>query len=120
MLLDGSSGGQRLYDRNWQLLGTLPAKRVGAATPTATTTYQAVLAPSGSAAYTYTWGGTVLGFDLTASAGGAEYAPDGTPLTLDSSPEAVVGESSVVMTLTPDSRTLFIAGGAGIVVVPVP
>lgn len=120
VLLDGSNTDQRLYDRSWQLLGTLPAKRFGAATPTATTTYQAVLAPSGTAAYTYTWGGTVLGFDLAASAGGAEYAPDGVPLTLDSDPEAVVGESSVVMTMSPDSRTLFIAGGAGIVVVPVP
>lgn len=120
VLLDGSNADQPLYDRNWQLLGSLPRKRFGAATPTATTTYQAVLAPSGTAAYTYTWGGTVLGFDLAVSAGGAEYAPDGTPLTLHSSPEVVVGESSVVMTMSPDSRTLFIAGGAGIVVVPVP
>lgn len=119
-LLDASNADQPLYDRNWQLLGTLPRKRFGAATPTATTTYQAVLAPGGTEAYTYTWGGTVLRFDLAASAAGAEYVPDVTPLALDSSPEVVVGESSVVMAMSPDSRTLFIAGGAGIVVVPVP
>jgi hypothetical protein len=120
VLLDGSNASQPLYDRNWQLLGTLPAKRFGGNPPAATTTYQAVLAPSGTEAYTYTWGGTVHRFDLTANAAGAEFAPDATPLTLDSSPEAVIGESSVVMTMSPDSRTVFIAGGAGIVVVPVP
>lgn len=118
-LLSTYDGDLPLYDRTWHLLGSLPTRSFGGLGPAPATTYSALLAPSGTVAYTYTWGGALRRFDLTQSVAG-EFAPDATPVALSADAGLNAGASNVVMAITPDGQTMFIAGGTQIVVVPLP
>ena len=97
--------GVRVYDGSEQLLGTLPE-----------TTAAIALKPDGTRAYTYdpTAGG-ILTFDISVDREEAAYAPLGAPVPVAGDPG-----SSPKMTISPDGRTLFLAGGAQIVVQPTP
>jgi hypothetical protein len=48
------------------------------------------------------------------------YVADSTPVPLAASPSNTVGSGQLLMTLAPEDHTLFIAGDAQIVVVPLP
>ena len=98
------------FDSNFQVLGSIPP---AASLPI---TFAAALSPNASRAYSSS--GTVLHrYDLTAAADSITgLFPEIVPaVTLLSDPG-----SSPVMTISPDGGTLFIAGDAGIVVVPAP
>lgn len=117
-LLGEYSGNLELFDRDWQLLGQLPTKYYPGTGPTPTTTREAILAPDGTTAYTYTWGGELRRFDLTLPAVNGLLQPDADPVPLGASPNST--DYGVAMAMTPDGRTLFIAGDVQVVVVPLP
>lgn len=97
--------GTRVYNAEFALLGTLPA-----------TTLAVALRPDGLRAYTYdSAAGGVLTFDLSATAGGNAYSAIGSALALPGDPGP-----GVRMTISPDGRTLFLAGATQIVVQPAP
>jgi hypothetical protein len=98
--------GLRVYNSSFGLLGTLPE-----------TTAAVALHPDGKRAYTYdTEANALLVFDISeAQEDGEEYAPIGAPVPLVASPG-----SNVVMTISLDGNTLFIAGTAQLVVQPTP
>jgi hypothetical protein len=103
-------GGVRIFDPNFQVLGSIPP---AASFPIA---FATALSPNASRAYSSS--GTVLHrYDLTAAAdSNTGLFPEIVPaVTLPSDPG-----SNPVMTISPDGGTLFIAGDAGIVVVPAP
>lgn len=97
--------GVRVYDGAFAFLGTLPA-----------TTVAVALKPDGTRAYAYdpTAGGMVV-YDISVDRDEAAYTPLGAATPLAGDPGA-----GVRMTITPDGGTLFIAGGARIVVQPTP
>jgi hypothetical protein len=98
-------GGASVYDSNLQKLGNIPAA------------FTVALSPNGTRAYTST--GTVLNvYDLTGALANPNtdvFPAIGGGTTLPSDPG--LGR---IMTVSPDGGTLFIAGDAGIVVVPAP
>lgn len=97
--------GTKVYDGGFTLLGTLPD-----------TTAAVVLKSDGSRAYTYdTAAGGILVYDISATRNEAAYTALGavTPLAADPG-------TGVLMTITPDNGTLFVAGGTRIVVQPTP
>jgi hypothetical protein len=98
--------GTHVYDALLALLGKLPE-----------TTDAVAVHPNGKRAYTYdAETNALLVFDISeAQEDGAEYAPLGAPVPLVASPG-----TGVVMTISPDGNTLFIAGTAQIVVQPTP
>ena len=97
--------GIRVYDGNFNLLGTLPD-----------TTTAVAIKPSGARAYAYdpTAGGIVV-YDISSGRDGAAYTALGSVVPLVGDPG-----SGVRMTITPDGGTLFIAGATQIVVQPTP
>jgi hypothetical protein len=97
----------RIYSRNWTLLGTLP-----------TTTIGFLISPNGQRAYTFDVDRKVHVFDLTANAAGGAYPELGTGLTPAGDPGTTA--EFVRLALTPDARTLFLAGDTRIAVVPLP
>lgn len=103
----------QVYSGAYALLGTLPS-----------TTQAVVLRPDGSRAYTLDQSGRLRAFDLTATPAGGAFPEVGSGITLAADPgrdqEAVFSDAVVEMAITPDGRTVFIAGGAGVVVQPVP
>lgn len=96
----------RVYDRNWNALGSLPLLADAAY----------LLAPDGTRAYIYGLDGEVHVFDLTAPlvAGGF---PEIASLVLAGSPDQGL---NVRMAISSDGRTLFVAGGTQVVVQPLP
>jgi len=104
----GISDFLRIYDRDWNVRGSLPLTAV-----------EYVLAPDGSRAYTYDdTDGEVHIYDLTAQPVLGVF-PEIASLALAGSPDEVV-TNNVRMAITPDGRTLFLAGGTQIVVQPLP
>ncbi len=106
----------RVYASSYALLGTLPA-----------TNDVVVLSPDGSRAYAFEKVGLRLHtYDLTASpATPNDLFPEiGAPTVVPdpgiSSGSSLFNDSTVLMTITPDGDTLFIAGSERIVVQPVP
>jgi hypothetical protein len=97
--------GVRVYDGAENLLGTLP-----------NTTAAVALKSDGTRAYAYdpTLGGIVT-YDVSVDRDEAAYAPLGAAVPLAGDPG-----SNVQMTISPDNRTLFLAGGTQVVVQPVP
>jgi hypothetical protein len=97
--------GQRVYDGIETFLGTLPA-----------TTVAVVLKADGSRAYAYdpSAGGIVV-YDTTADLDEAAYAPLGAAVPVAGDPG-----SNPMMIISPDNRTLFLAGPTRVVVQPVP
>jgi hypothetical protein len=119
-LLHTFDGDLPIYSRSWQLLGALPTKRFGGLGPASAATFSAVIAPNGTEAYTYTWAGTLRRFDLAQATAGGEFQSDGSAVPMSADPGLNNGLNNVLMAITPDSKTLFIAGGTQIVVVPLP
>jgi len=97
--------GTRVYDAAEAFLGTLPA-----------TTAAVALKSDGSRAYTYdpTAGG-ILVFDVSVDRDEAAYAALGAVVPVAGDPGP-----NVKMILSPDGRTLFLAGGTQLVVQPTP
>lgn len=100
------TGATEVFDRDFSLLGNLPV-----------TTLAVALTPNGERAYTYDSGGSVRAFDLTASLGSSSslYPEIGTATAPADAPG-----TGIVMTLSLDSNTLFIAGNQRVLVMPVP
>lgn len=97
--------GTRVYDATLALLGTLPE-----------TTAAVAIHPNGTRAYTYdTDANALLVFDISETADGEAYTAIGTPVPLVASPG-----TGIVMAISADGNTLFIAGTAQIVVQPTP
>lgn len=92
---------QDVYDGDFRVIGHLPAD-----------TLAATLSPDGSRVYTYNSSGQVRSFD----ASGASLAP-----ISNWAPASSAGDSQlpVLMTISADSGTLFIAGSEAILVEPV-
>jgi hypothetical protein len=103
---DMSSEFARVYDRAWNILGTLSAV-VG-------DNYE--LTPDGTRAYIYGYDGDVHIYDLTTTVAGA-FQETGT-LTLAGIPDP--GTNLMRMTISQDGHTLFIAGPTQVVVQPLP
>jgi hypothetical protein len=97
--------GTRVYDTTEAFFGTLPA-----------TTAAVVLRPDGARAYTYdpTAGG-ILVFDTSVDRDEAEYPALGPAVPLAGDPG-----SNPQMIISPDGRTLFLAGSTQVVVQPTP
>ena len=104
-----SSAGEtvRIYDRSWTLLGTLPAS-----------TRAFVLSPRGDRAIAFDVDGKVRVFDITANVAGGAYAAIGNAITPAGDPGTIA--EPIRLALTPDARTLFVAGDTRIAVVPLP
>jgi hypothetical protein len=97
--------GTRVYDASEAFLGTLP-----------TTTAAVALKPDGSRAYTYDpAAGGIFVFDISVDRDEAAYAALGAVVPVAGDPG-----SNPKMILSPDGRTLFLAGSAQIVVQPTP
>jgi hypothetical protein len=97
--------GRRVYDGNLALLGTLPDS-----------TELVVLNSAGSRAYTIdSAAGGILVYDISVDRDEAAYTAMGPATPLAGDPG-----TGLVMTITPDGGTLFIAGHARIVVQPTP
>lgn len=95
--------GQRVYDGSEAFLGTLPS-----------TVAAVALSSDGSRAFAYDpVAGGILTFDTSVDRDEAAYAPLGPVVPLAGDPGA-----NAQMTLSPDGRTLFLAGSAQIVVQP--
>jgi hypothetical protein len=102
----------QVYDGAYLLLGTLPS-----------TTQAVVLRPDGTRAYTFDQSGRLRTFDLTATSAGGVFPEIGAGLTLAGDPgrdrKAIYSDALVEMAITPDGRTVFIAGSKAVVVQPV-
>lgn len=106
----------RVYDGSYVLLGSLPA-----------TTVAVVISPDGSRAYAFEEPAQLRTYDLTVAlpSASSEFPQLGAPITLPQSPGVpttppLYNGYPVVMTIAPDGRTVFIAGGDYVVVQPVP
>jgi len=102
-----------VYDGSCQHLGDLPA-----------TTNGVVLSPDGTRAYAYDQSGLLLTYDISAAAASGSYTALGTGITLIADPGLVSNmlyvDAPVFMAITPDGKTVFIAGTQAVVVQPVP
>jgi hypothetical protein len=98
----------RVYDRSWALLGTLPA-----------TSLAFIITPAGDRAITFDLNQQVRIFDLTANVVGGAFPESQAAITPAGDPTTNDGEP-VRLALTPDGRTLFVAGDTRIAVVPLP
>jgi len=102
-----------VYDGSYQHLGDLPA-----------TTNGVVLSPDGTRAYAYDQSGLLLTYDISAAAASGSYTALGTGITLIADPGLVSNmlyvDAPVFMAITPDGKTVFIAGTQAVVVQPVP
>jgi hypothetical protein len=97
--------GQRVYDGTEAFLGTLPD-----------TTVAVALKPDGTRAYTYdpTAGGIVV-YDISVDRDEAAYAPLSAAVPVAGDPGSIPR-----MIISPDGRTLFLAGSTQVVVQPTP
>ena len=101
--------GYRVYNANYQQLGSLPTIGFGSHTAV-------VLSPDGARAYTYTSGTNLLRtYDLNSTPVAGLFPEVGTGTVLTGDPG-----NSPKITISPDGGTLFIAGADRIVVVPAP
>ena len=103
-----------VYDGSYNYLGNLPA-----------TTDAVVLSPDGTRAYTFDHSGTLMTYDLTGALVTGIYPQIGAPITLAGNPgptstgtAAIYSNAVVVMTITPDGGTVFIAGSNAVIVQP--
>jgi hypothetical protein len=97
--------GAKVLDSAESVLGMLPAS-----------TTALVLKPDGTRAYTYdSAAGGILVYDVSVDLKGAAYAPLGAVVPLAGDPG-----SNPKMIISPDARTLFLAGGTQVVVQPSP
>jgi hypothetical protein len=106
----------QVYDGSYVLLGSLPANDA------------IVLSPDGTRAHTFERPATLRSYDLTAQLASTSdaYPQLGAAITLPQSPGVEMttplyrGDVPVIMTITPDGRTVFIAGSERILVQPIP
>jgi hypothetical protein len=106
-----------IYDGSFNDLGSLP-----------TSTLVMKLSPDGHKAYGYDQSGLLLTYDLTATPVAGVFPQIGTGITLAGSPGAPgtlgagLGSNAtqLYMAMTPDGKTVFIAGTDALVVQPVP
>lgn len=106
-----------IYDGSFNDLGSLP-----------TSTLVMKLSPDGHKAYAYDQSGLLLTYDLTATPVAGVFPQTGTGITLAGSPGAPgvlgidIGSNAqpLYMAITPDGKTVFIAGTDALVVQPVP
>src|SRR5690606_19800615 len=97
--------GTRVYDDKLELLGTLPDTSAAVA-----------IRPDGKRAYSYdTAAGGILVYDISVDREEAAYTALGPVTPLAGNPG-----SGPRMIITPDGRTLFLAGSTQIVVQPTP
>lgn len=99
----------RVYDRNYQSLGTLPNE-----------TRAAVLSTDGSRAYAYTYDSVTTSsqlrvFDLTVNVAGGAYSQVGSSIPVN---PGYSTSYPVVMTISQDGGGIFIAGPTQIEVRP--
>jgi hypothetical protein len=104
-----------VYDGQYNPLGDLP-----------TSTDAVVLSPDGTRAYAFDHSGTMKTYDLTGALVAGIYPQlSATTLAGDPGPASTItpalySNAVVAMTITPDGRTVFIAGSKGVVVQPAP
>jgi len=96
-------GGSLIYDSSYNQLG---------ATPPIASTVSAVISPDGTRSYAH-WDGITHAYDLTQPS--LPTFPEIATVTTTPSPG-----TNPRMTISPDGKTLFIAGDSGIVVMPAP
>jgi hypothetical protein len=103
----GYSEVARIYSRDWTMRGTLP-----------NTMAESILSPDGKRAYVYLWedNAKIHVYDLTATPAGGDF-PELTPITL---PVPVTDSHTMKFAITPDGRTLFIAGDLALVAQALP
>lgn len=102
--------GQRVYNANYGLLGTLPDSTVAT-----------VLSPDGTRAYTYdSKAGAVLTFDISEAADNEDEDDTSLPQVGSATPLAGDPGEGVRMAITPDGGTLFLAGSTQLVIQPTP
>ncbi len=85
-----------------------------------TTTLAGVLSRAGNRAYTFDADGKIHTFDLSVVQMSGIYPEIGTGITPLGNPGAGTGGADMLMTISPDGRTLFLAGATQIVVQPLP
>ena len=99
-----------VYDGSYNYLGKLPS-----------TTLAVVLAPDGGRAYTYDQNGMMRTYDLLSSTVAEVFPEVGTGTVLAANPGFAQGlyvDAGVQMVITPDGKTVFIAGSNAVVVQP--
>ncbi len=103
----------RVYDGQYTHLGDLPG-----------TTEAIVLNPEGTRAYAYDQSGKLIAYALDSPPVGGIFQQAGSPITLAASPGTQWAppyiDTKVMMAITPDGKTVFIAGNDYVVVQPVP
>jgi hypothetical protein len=106
----------RVYDGSYNYLGNLPS-----------TTDAVVLSPDGSRAYAFDHSGKMVTYDLNGALTGGVYPTIGSPITLagdpgpsSALPPALYTNAIVLMAITPDGKTVFIAGKERVIVQPTP
>jgi hypothetical protein len=106
----------RVYDGSYNFIGSLPS-----------TTDAVALSPDGSRAYAFDHSGKMIVYDLNGALTGGVYPQIGSPITLAADPgpvstslSALYTNAVVLMAITPDGKTVFIAGKKQIVVQPTP
>jgi hypothetical protein len=105
-----------VYDGAYTLLGNLPA-----------TTDAVVLSPDGTRAHAFDRSGQLRTYDLVAAPVAGVFQQIGPGITLAGDPGPYLSplplpytDVAVMMTITPDGRTVFIAGRRAVIVQPVP
>ncbi len=102
-----------VYDGQYSYLGALPA-----------TTLAVVLSPDGDRAYTYDQSGLMRTYDLVGAPIQGSFQEIGVGTALAGQPgldrEALYTDAAVMMTITPDGNTVFIAGSDAVIVQPTP
>jgi hypothetical protein len=84
------------------------------------TTLGGVLNDAGTRAYTFDANGTIRTFDVSAAQFSGVFPEIGAGIVPAGDPGAAIDGSELRMTISPDGRTLFLAGSARIVVQPLP
>jgi hypothetical protein len=100
------NGTNRIYNRSYTLLGSIPGQ-----------IRTMVLNPQGTRAYALNQTGVLRTYNLAVNVNGSSFPELGTGL-----PQVVPASSgsTVRLLITPDGGTLFLIGDAGIAVIPVP
>jgi hypothetical protein len=103
----------RVYDGAYNYLGNLPA-----------TTDAVTLSPDGARAYAFDRSGLLLTYNIAGAAVSGTFPQVGTGITLAADPgratTTLYSDAVVEMSITPDGKTVFIAGSKAIVIQPVP
>ena len=103
----------RVYDDAYNYLGDLPS-----------TTDAVVLSPDGTLAHAFDHSGRLLTYDLTGTPVSGIFPQIGTGIVLAGDPGratvTLYSDAVVLMSITPDGKTVFIAGSKAVIVQPVP